>query len=178
MNPKISDFGTARICGETETGANTTRVVGTYGYMSPEYALDGIFSVKSDVYSFGVLLLEIVSGKRNKNVSQQDHNLNLLRHAWRSYAIGSVFDLVDKVVAKSSHHPQFDVFRAVQIGLLCVQQYPEDRPTMATVVQMLTSENALPEPTQPGFFTETKMQQGDSSTSSSNYISVTDMAPR
>lgn len=110
-----------------------------------------------------------------------DHNNILIEpnfQAWRSYAHGSVFDLVDKVVAKSSHHPQFDVFRAVQIGLLCVQQYPEDRPTMATVVLMLTSENALPEPTQPGFFTERKMQQEDSSTSSSNYISVTDMAPR
>ncbi|KAK1391733.1 Receptor-like serine/threonine-protein kinase [Heracleum sosnowskyi] len=115
MNPKISDFGTARICGETETGANTTRVVGTYGYMSPEYALDGIFSVKSDVYSFGVLLLEIVTGKRNRNITHQDHNLNLLGHAWRTYAHGKVFDLVDK---------------------------------------------------------------GDSSTSSYNYLSITDMAPR
>ncbi|KAK1387763.1 Protein kinase domain-containing protein [Heracleum sosnowskyi] len=57
MNPKISDFGTARICGETDAETNTTRVVGTYGYMSPEYAMDGLFSVKSDVFSFGCLKL-------------------------------------------------------------------------------------------------------------------------
>ncbi|CAL9772378.1 unnamed protein product, partial [Musa acuminata subsp. burmannicoides] len=64
MNPKISDFGMARIFGGDETEVNTKRVVGTYGYMSPEYAMDGIFSVKSDVFSFGVLILEIISGKK------------------------------------------------------------------------------------------------------------------
>ncbi|KAK1362499.1 Receptor-like serine/threonine-protein kinase [Heracleum sosnowskyi] len=64
LNPKISDFGLARIFGGDETQANTRRVVGTYGYMSPEYQLDGLFSVKSDVFSFGVLVLEIVSGKK------------------------------------------------------------------------------------------------------------------
>ncbi|KAL8127215.1 G-type lectin S-receptor-like serine/threonine-protein kinase At4g27290 isoform X2 [Apium graveolens] len=178
MNPKISDFGTARICGETETGADTTRVVGTYGYMSPEYAIAGKFSVKSDVYSFGVLLLEVVSGKRNKNFTHPDHNLNLLGHAWRMYANGEVLDIVDEVIAKSSHEHQSKVFRAIQIGLLCVQQYPADRPTMATVVLMLTSEIPLPQPKEPGFFNERKLFEGDSLSSSSNYCSVTTMAPR
>ncbi|KAL1811531.1 hypothetical protein ACET3Z_021596 [Daucus carota] len=184
MNPKISDFGMARICGETETGAtNTTRVVGTYGYMSPEYAIDGIFSVKSDVYSFGVLLLEIVSGKRNRNFTHPDHNLNLLGHAWRIYTNGKVLDLVDEVITMLSYEHQTEVYRTVQIGLLCVQQYPADRPTMATVVLMLTSEIPLPQPKEPGFFTERKVHEGDSSSSllqssSSNYLSVTTMAPR
>ncbi|KAG1347245.1 putative Receptor-like serine/threonine-protein kinase SD1-8 [Cocos nucifera] len=62
LNPKISDFGTARTFKVDQTEENTKRVVGTYGYMSPEYAMDGIFSVKSDVFSFGVLVLEILSG--------------------------------------------------------------------------------------------------------------------
>ncbi|KAL6192225.1 hypothetical protein ACLB2K_038610 [Fragaria x ananassa] len=60
MNPKISDFSLARIFGSNETSASTNRVVGTYGKMSPEHALDGLFSVKSDVYSFGVVVIEIM----------------------------------------------------------------------------------------------------------------------
>nr|GEV33116.1 putative S-locus glycoprotein domain-containing protein [Tanacetum cinerariifolium] len=66
MNPKISDFGLARMFSEHESEANTKRVVGTLGYISPEYAVNGIFSVKSDIFSFGVLVLEIVSGKKNR----------------------------------------------------------------------------------------------------------------
>ncbi|KAF5815627.1 putative protein kinase RLK-Pelle-DLSV family [Helianthus annuus] len=65
MSPKISDIGVARIFKENETEAITNRVVGTYGYMSPEYAIEGTFSVKSDILSFGVLILEIISGRRN-----------------------------------------------------------------------------------------------------------------
>ncbi|KAK1280708.1 G-type lectin S-receptor-like serine/threonine-protein kinase [Acorus gramineus] len=80
MNPKISDFGLARIFQGNLGEANTRRVVGTYGYMSPEYAMDGVFSVKSDVFSFGVLVLEIVSGKKNRGVYQSEIHLNLLAH--------------------------------------------------------------------------------------------------
>ncbi|KAM0021655.1 putative protein kinase RLK-Pelle-DLSV family [Helianthus debilis subsp. tardiflorus] len=65
MNPKISDFGLARSFQITQELANTRRIVGTYGYMSPEYAMGGVISEKSDVFSYGVMLLEIMSGKRN-----------------------------------------------------------------------------------------------------------------
>ncbi|GMP75318.1 hypothetical protein CsSME_00032459 [Camellia sinensis var. sinensis] len=78
MNPKISDFGMARIFGGNQSEANTNRVVGTYGYMSPEYAMEGLFSVKSDVFSFGVLLLEIISGKRNGGFYLSEHGYSLL----------------------------------------------------------------------------------------------------
>jgi serine/threonine protein kinase len=80
MTPKISDFGMARMFGSEETEINTRKVVGTYGYMSPEYAMDGVFSVKSDVFSFGVLLLEIISGRRNRGVYSYSNHLNLLGH--------------------------------------------------------------------------------------------------
>uniref|UniRef100_A0A6N2MAQ3 Protein kinase domain-containing protein n=1 Tax=Salix viminalis TaxID=40686 RepID=A0A6N2MAQ3_SALVM len=81
MNPKISDFGKARSFAGNETKANTRIVVGTYGYMSPEYVIDGVFSIKSDAFSFGVLLLEIVSGKRNRGFTHPEYELNLLGHA-------------------------------------------------------------------------------------------------
>ncbi|KAF3454012.1 hypothetical protein FNV43_RR04455 [Rhamnella rubrinervis] len=80
FNPKISDFGLARIFRDDEKETRTRIVVGTYGYMSPEYAIDGKFSVKSDVFSFGVLLLEIVSGKRNRRFNHPGHHHNLLGH--------------------------------------------------------------------------------------------------
>ncbi|TKY45525.1 Cysteine-rich receptor protein kinase 8 [Spatholobus suberectus] len=64
MNPKISDFGLARAFERGQNQANTNRVMGTYGYMAPEYAMEGLFSMKSDVFSFGVLVLEIICGKR------------------------------------------------------------------------------------------------------------------
>ncbi|XP_059624152.1 G-type lectin S-receptor-like serine/threonine-protein kinase At4g27290 isoform X2 [Cornus florida] len=80
LSPKISDFGIARSFGRDEIEAKTKRVIGTYGYMSPEYAIDGKFSVKSDVFSLGVLLLEIVSGKRNRRFHHPDHYHSLLGH--------------------------------------------------------------------------------------------------
>ncbi|PQQ09862.1 G-type lectin S-receptor-like serine/threonine-protein kinase SD1-1 [Prunus yedoensis var. nudiflora] len=81
MNPKISDFGLAKTFGGDQNEGVTRNVVGTYGYMAPEYAIDGQFSVKSDVFSFGILLLEIVSGKRNRGFYDPDENLNLIGHA-------------------------------------------------------------------------------------------------
>ncbi|KAL6198032.1 hypothetical protein ACLB2K_027824 [Fragaria x ananassa] len=80
LNPKISDFGMARMFGDDQIEANTNRVVGTYGYMSPEYAMDGLYSTKSDVFSFGVLALEIICGKKN-NFQFEDSSLNLVGQA-------------------------------------------------------------------------------------------------
>uniref|UniRef100_A0A2N9FB76 Cysteine-rich receptor-like protein kinase n=1 Tax=Fagus sylvatica TaxID=28930 RepID=A0A2N9FB76_FAGSY len=80
MNPKISDFGMAKLFGVDQTQGNTSRVVGTFGYMAPEYAMHGQFSVKSDVYSFGVLILEILSGKRNSSFYQSDGAADLLSY--------------------------------------------------------------------------------------------------
>ncbi|KAK1557821.1 hypothetical protein Q3G72_032607 [Acer saccharum] len=79
------DFGMARIFGVDQTQAKTKRIVGTYGYMSPEYAMRGQFSVKSDVYSFGVLVLEILTGKKISNFSQTDGVGDLLSYAWKHW---------------------------------------------------------------------------------------------
>ncbi|KAL3522129.1 hypothetical protein ACH5RR_014963 [Cinchona calisaya] len=150
MNPKISDFGMARIFGGDQTEANTRRVVGTYGYMSPEYAMDGVFSIKSDVFSFGVLVLEIVSGKKNRGFYHMNNQLNLLAHAWKLWREGRGLELMDASAGELKS--TFEVMRCIQVGLLCVQEQAEDRPNMATVLLMLSSESALlPQPKHPGF---------------------------
>ncbi|CAH9081439.1 unnamed protein product [Cuscuta epithymum] len=155
MNPKISDFGMARIFGGEETDANTTkRVVGTYGYMSPEYAMDGQFSVKSDVFSFGVLVLEVVSGKKNRGFYQHNEKENLLGFAWSLWREERALELCDSTMELQSHSgfEKDQVMKSIQVGLLCVQEKAEDRPTMAAVILMLKSEGALlPHPKSPGF---------------------------
>ncbi|XP_028057014.1 G-type lectin S-receptor-like serine/threonine-protein kinase SD1-1 isoform X2 [Camellia sinensis] len=173
MTPKISDFGIARSFGENETEANTNKVVGTYGYISPEYATDGLFSVKSDVFSFGVLVLEIVSGKKNKGFYHSGHRLNLLGHAWSLYKEGKSLQLIDDAVWESCYLTE--VLRSIHVGLLCVQESPEDRPSMSSVVVMLSSEGALPQAKQPGFFTERNVLKAgfEETTIMANEITVT-----
>ncbi|KAH0697200.1 hypothetical protein KY289_014682 [Solanum tuberosum] len=150
LNPKISDFGTARIFGGNQDQANTIRVVGTYGYMAPEYAMHGRFSEKSDVYSFGVLLLEIVSGRKNSSFSDDEDELTLLAYAWKLWNKNNIVKLIDPKIFDSSFEKE--VVRCVHIGLLCVQEYAEDRPNVSTVLSMITSDNAeLPTPKQPAF---------------------------
>ncbi|XP_028094459.1 G-type lectin S-receptor-like serine/threonine-protein kinase At4g27290 [Camellia sinensis] len=170
MNPKISDFGMARSFRGNETEANTNKVVGTYGYMSPEYAVDGLFSIKSDVFSFGVLVLEIVSGKKNKGFYHPDHHLNLLGHAWRLYKDGRSLELIDEAIWDSCYLTE--VLRSIHVGLLCVQQYPEDRPSMSSVVLMLGNEGALPQAKQPGFFTERNVLEAAGSSANEVTISL------
>ncbi|XP_016554659.2 G-type lectin S-receptor-like serine/threonine-protein kinase At1g61370 [Capsicum annuum] len=149
MNPKISDFGLARTFQVTQELANTKRIVGTFGYMSPEYAMGGLLSEKSDVYSFGVLLLEIVSGKRNSGFYEHERHLNLLSYAWVLWTERKGLDLMDKSILDSDSSAT--VLRCIRIGLLCVQDHAADRPSMPSVVLMLSSETDLPQPKQPTF---------------------------
>ncbi|XWS51978.1 hypothetical protein CRYUN_Cryun11dG0028100 [Craigia yunnanensis] len=168
MNPKISDFGLARSFGEKETTANTKKVVGTYGYMAPEYAIDGLYSIKSDVFSFGVLVLEIVSGKRNRGFYHPDHQLNLLGHAWRLFIVGDSLELISSPIRETCNPSE--VLRSIHVGLLCVQKSSEDRPNMSNVVLMLGSQGPLPQPKQPGFFTERDLVKESSSSSTRNKL--------
>ncbi|CAO2819041.1 unnamed protein product [Amaranthus hypochondriacus] len=142
LNPKISDFGLAKIVGVKETEASTGRIYGTYGYMSPEYASDGIFSVKSDVYSFGVVMLETISGKKNSRIFMLEHGLNLLGHAWKLCNEDKGLELMD-IKLKESCCPS-EVLKCINVALLCVQDDPSDRPSISTIVQILTNGATLP----------------------------------
>ncbi|GJX21594.1 receptor-like serine/threonine-protein kinase SD1-8 [Tanacetum coccineum] len=151
MNPKISDFGMARIFGRDQTEAETKKVVGTYGYMSPEYAMDGSYSTKSDVFSFGVLVLEIVTGQKNRGSSYTSSQLSLLGYTWMLWGEGNPFELLDESLKPD--YSENEVLRCIQIGLLCVQEQPEDRPSMSKVLLMLSGETVqLPQPKYPGFY--------------------------
>ncbi|KAM3747669.1 hypothetical protein ACB098_05G052300 [Castanea mollissima] len=183
MNPKISDFGLARIFGLKESEENTNRVVGTYGYMSPEYAMNGVVSIKTDVFSFGVLLLEIVSGKKNNSRYHSDHPLNLIEYAWKLWNEGKDLELIDPTILDDSCN-LYEVSRCIHVGLLCVQDQATDRPTMLNVVSMLSNETLqLSPPKQPVFFINTFVEEIQVSeikaeSCSVNNVTVSVMKPR
>ncbi|KAM3706865.1 hypothetical protein ACJW31_03G183800 [Castanea mollissima] len=162
MNPKISDFGMARIFQQNELEANTRRVVGTYGYMSPEYAMEGVFSIKSDVYSFGVLLLEIVSGRKSNNFYHTKHLVNLVGYAWELWKEDAMLDLMDPTLRDSAI----------------------DRPTMSDVIAMLANDSlTLPSPEKPIFSIarkaiEAHICEKESENYSINGLSISNMVAR
>ncbi|KAK8464224.1 hypothetical protein PHAVU_011G152200 [Phaseolus vulgaris] len=174
LNPKISDFGLARMCGGDQIEGNTNRIVGTYGYMAPEYVIHGLFSTKSDVFSFGILLLEIISGKKNREVTYPHHSHNLIGHTWKLWKEGTPEKLIDKCLEDACILSE--AVRSIHIGLLCLQRQPNDRPNMSSVVVMLSSDNELPEPKEPGFLIDRIMNEEQSEfrsqTSSTNEVTI------
>ncbi|KAL2932341.1 hypothetical protein RDABS01_037751 [Bienertia sinuspersici] len=146
LNPKISDFGMARIFAATQDQDMIYS-----GYMSPEYAMEGRFSEKSDVFSLGVLLLEIVSGRKNSSFLNYE-SLGLISYAWRLWNENDTLKLIDP----SIFEPCFktEIMKCIQLGLLCMQEFPEERPSVSALVSMLDNVNdisKLPIPTQPSF---------------------------
>ncbi|KAF8107361.1 hypothetical protein N665_0122s0007 [Sinapis alba] len=187
MNPKISDFGMARIFGAQESKANTRRVAGTFGYMCPEYFREGLFSAKSDVFSFGVLMLEIICGRKNNSFHHDsDGPLNLIVHVWNLFKENRVGEVIDPSLGDSAlENPQ--VLRCFQVALLCVQEKPEDRPSMLDVVSMIYGDgnNALSLPKEPAFYDGTRrsspgteVETPESENASVNRVSITVMEAR
>ncbi|KAL6197575.1 hypothetical protein ACLB2K_033183 [Fragaria x ananassa] len=189
MNPKIADFGMARIFGGDRTQGNTRRIVGTYGYMPPEYAMRGQFSVKTDVYSLGVLILEIVTGEKNTSF-QSKRGEYLLTYAWNHWRDGTPEELLDRNLRRS--YSRNEVIRCIHIALLCVQEDPEKRPTMQTVVLMLSSYSVtMPLPQKTAFClhsteemrmssvtSESLNQHSSNSACSVNEASISELYPR
>ncbi|KAI3447595.1 hypothetical protein Pfo_004260 [Paulownia fortunei] len=135
--PKISDFGLAKLFRDNISHIST-RVAGTLGYLSPEYAHSGHLTRKSDVYSFGVLLLEIVSGRPVVDYHLKYGEQFLVEKAWELYNAKDLLELVDFVL--QGDFSQEEAIRFLKVGLLCVQETTKLRPAMCTVVKMLTDE--------------------------------------
>ncbi|KAK3135214.1 hypothetical protein QOZ80_5BG0416160 [Eleusine coracana subsp. coracana] len=169
MNPKIADFGLAKLFHIDSSAKNTIHQAGTYGYMAPEYILNGIFSTKSDVFSFGVLVLEVITSRRPSE--------DLLKFVWKHWRQGNVTPLLES--CQANEHEQQEMLRCIHIGLLCIQDDPELRPPMGAVGLMLNSPSmALDAPTKPIFATTSEKPKVDTAEPSINKASISDLEPR
>ncbi|XP_020272762.1 putative receptor-like protein kinase At4g00960 [Asparagus officinalis] len=173
MKPKISDFGLARLFGAAETHGITGRVVGTFGYMAPEYARRGRFSTKMDVYSYGILVLEIVTGRRNITFRyDSEHGQDLLSYTWKHWRKGISSEIVDPSLGED--YSRNEVSRCIQIGLLCAQEAPADRPSMSSVFLMLNSSlMPLQDPLPPALLTTTESDLSSKLSSKQSYLAST-----
>ncbi|CAB4276313.1 unnamed protein product [Prunus armeniaca] len=134
LNPKISDFGLAKL-NEEEKSHISTRVAGTIGYMAPEYALWGHLTDKVDVYGFGVVALELVSGKNNIKYRPNENYVCLLDWAFVLQQKGNLMELVDPKLG--SEFNKEEAMRMIKVALLCTNPSPALRPSMSAVVSML-----------------------------------------
>ncbi|KAF8029638.1 hypothetical protein BT93_E2150 [Corymbia citriodora subsp. variegata] len=182
MNPKITDFGTARLFVLDQSRANTAQIAGTFGYMAPEYVRHGEISMKTDVYSFGVVILEIISGKKNSYFSSSGNSEHLLSYAWKNWRKGTPFRLIDPMLNGTSRS---EMLRCIHVALVCVQENVARRPNMASVVLMLESQSTtLPVPTRPAYLMDANCREmltsstHGSSPISINEASMTDPHPR
>ncbi|BAF21805.2 Os07g0540500 [Oryza sativa Japonica Group] len=153
MNPKIGDFGLARLFGQDQTRDVTNRIVGTFGYMSPEYVMRGQYSTKSDVFSFGVLIIEIVTGQRNNRPYLFEQNEDIIStvsipassystmwyylrlQVWRRWSDGTVAKMIDHSLGKN--YPEAEVLKCINIGLLCLQENPVSKTFLQSYVNSL-----------------------------------------
>ncbi|CAL9778723.1 unnamed protein product [Musa acuminata subsp. burmannicoides] len=155
MNPKISDFGLSKLLVDQDRSEESaSRIVGTNGYIAPEYALLRHVSDKSDVYSYGVLVLEIITGRRISEFRGSGHRANLQSYAWKNWNKGKALQIVDQNLC--GRFQREEALPCIRTALLCVQENPSKRPTMASVVRMLSSSSMTTlSPSAPGFLIET-----------------------
>ncbi|KAG8639869.1 probable LRR receptor-like serine/threonine-protein kinase At1g56140 isoform X2 [Manihot esculenta] len=136
FQPRIGDFGLARFFPEDQAYLSTT-FAGTLGYTAPEYAIRGELSEKADIYSFGVLVLEIISCRKNTDLTLPSDMQYLPEYAWKLYERSNVIDLVDPRMREHGFVER-DVLQAIQVAFLCLQPHANLRPPMSEIVAMLT----------------------------------------
>ncbi|WOK96077.1 receptor-like serine/threonine-protein kinase ALE2 [Canna indica] len=136
FHAKVSDFGLAKQAPEGRVNYLSTRVMGTFGYVAPEYAMTGHLLVKSDVYSYGVVLLELLTGRRPVDMSQPSGQENLV--TWARPILrdnNRLEELADPRLG--GKYPKDDFVRVCTIAAACVAHEANQRPTMGEVVQSL-----------------------------------------
>ncbi|TYJ31098.1 hypothetical protein E1A91_A06G174200v1 [Gossypium mustelinum] len=144
--------------------------------MSPEYAMEGIFSEKSDDYSFRVMVLEVVSGQKNSNHFEFDRPLNLVGYELRKH--GGALQLMDPALSDSCFK-RYQVLRCITLSLLCVEDNPLDRTTMSDVISVLIGKMQLALPKQPAIrIVETYIESKEVEIYSLNGLTVSTMDAR
>ncbi|KAK3204159.1 hypothetical protein Dsin_018205 [Dipteronia sinensis] len=132
MNGSLGDFGLARMHSHGQV-ANTTRVVGTVGYLAPEVIITGRASTQTDVFGFGVMMLEVMCGKR----PIEDGKKQLVEIVWQLMVQGKLLDALDERLREKGEFNEEEVERVLHLGLLCAYPDPNSRPTMRQVVKIL-----------------------------------------
>ncbi|MED6210847.1 hypothetical protein PIB30_067956 [Stylosanthes scabra] len=146
--PKISDFGLAKL-----KSYECASIVGTLGYMAPEYLAGCAITEKVDIYSFGILVLEIISGVENgKFESIEETFETLVSHVWKHFKSNTTSKLIDESMENQDVE---EIERIIQVGLLCTQELPYLRPCMTEVVAMLRQKDlVMPSPSKPPFIVD------------------------
>ncbi|XP_075494941.1 serine/threonine-protein kinase PBL27-like [Primulina tabacum] len=146
-HPKLSHFGLAKFGPVGDKTYVSTRVMGTYDYCAPEYAMTGRLTVKADVYSYGVVLLEIITGKRAIDNSRDVEEISLVAWARPLFQDGTKFtQMADPKL--QGRYPVRGLYQALAVSAMCLQMDPDVRPSMAdvaTAINYINSQNWSPE---------------------------------
>lgn len=135
-HPKLSDFGLAKVGPLGDKTHVSTRVMGTYGYCAPDYAMTGQLTFKSDIYSFGVVLLELISGRKAIDPRKDAQEQNLVAWARPLFRDRNKFSVIADPALKGEY-PTRGLYQALAIAAMCVQEKPNLRPLIADVVTAL-----------------------------------------
>jgi len=135
MTPKIADFGFSRIFGQDQTRKNTTSLVGSVGYMAPEYLYKGEISARSDIYSLGLIILEICTGKKNSSSTAQKHARNYIEGVKKDWNLEKI--MKEYTELDEQGHGLDQVEGCIKIGLQCVEIDQQKRPNIEAVLEML-----------------------------------------
>ncbi|KAK3219933.1 hypothetical protein Dsin_013903 [Dipteronia sinensis] len=133
--PKVSDFGLAKLMGREHSHV-VTMVRGTRGYLAPEWVSNRAITVKADVYSYGMLLLEIIGGRRNLDMSYDAEDFFYPGWAFKEMTNGTPMKVVDRRLQQDAVEEE-ELMRALKVGLWCIQDEVSMRPSMGEVVKML-----------------------------------------
>ncbi|KMZ56555.1 Receptor-like protein kinase, putative,expressed [Zostera marina] len=177
MNPKIADFGLAKLFDEDKTHQTSIQPRGTLGYIAPEYLTFGQFSTRSDIYSFGVMVLEMCTGKKvRSSYTSNNETIGLLSLVWQHWNNNRVVELLDQnIVEPTSTEQKEYILRVFHIALLCVQHVAELRPNASHILHLFrTHSEALPIPSTPAW----ELQRGSNSNENTNIEGISNQATR